>query len=178
MATLRSYPVLSNLTTSGTVTSRRSTLPERLATPYSEYRSCVEYEIIWGGNPEDVCVRTNGVATLEDFRAWLKEWVSDARIRPGLRVLMDHRQLDMSKVTVEDIERRAEIVATEAPRFRGAHIALVVERDIDYGILRMLGAVFEGRPEFRSVVRVLRSIEEARFWLATCPAPEASDAGN
>lgn len=135
--------------------------------------SPVEYEIIWGGDPEDVCIRTKGVATLEGFTAWLKEGISDPRSRPGLRVIIDHRQLATSAMTLGDIERRAEITAKEQPNIRGAHVAIVVERDVEFGMLRMLGAVFETHPELRSMLCVFRSIDEARLWLATFPAPEA-----
>ncbi|MGD0165672.1 MAG: hypothetical protein ABSC51_00055 [Gaiellaceae bacterium] len=133
----------------------------------------MEFEIIWGGDPEDVYIRTRGVATVEGFSAWLEEGLSDPRKRPGLRVLVDHRQLDTSGMSVEDVERRVEIAAREEPRFSDVHVAVVVRRDVDFGVLRMLESLFEARPELRSIVRVFRSIEKARHWLATFPAPEA-----
>ncbi|HEY5159436.1 MAG TPA: hypothetical protein VII83_00035 [Gaiellaceae bacterium] len=134
----------------------------------------MEYEIIWGGDPEDVCIRTRGVATVEGFSAWLLEGISDPRKRPGLRVLIDHRQLDTSRMSIEDVERRVEIAAREEPHFDDVHVAVVVEREVDFGIQRMLGSLFEARPELRSILRVFRSIDEARLWLATFPAPDSA----
>jgi hypothetical protein len=134
----------------------------------------VEYEMIWGGGPEDVCIRTRGEATVEGFSAWLLEGINDLRKRPGMRVLIDHRQLDTSQMRMEDVERRAEIVAREESHFSDIHVAVVVEREVDFGIQRMLGSLFEARPELRSILRVFRSIYEARSWLATFPAPDSA----
>ena len=132
----------------------------------------MESEIIWGGAPEDVRVRTSGVATVEGFSSWLLEGLSDPRMRPGLRVIVDHRLLDTSGMRYEDVERRVEIAAKEAPRFADIHIAVVVGREVEFGILRMLESLFEARSELRSILRVFRSIEEARSWLSTFPPPQ------
>jgi hypothetical protein len=134
----------------------------------------MEFEIIWGGDPEDVCIRTRGVATVEGFSAWLLEGLNDPRKRSGLRVLVDHRQLDTSGMRYKDVERRVEIAAREKPRFSDAHVAVVVGREVEFGVLRMLESLFEARPELRSILRIFRSIDEARAWLATFPAPEAA----
>jgi len=37
----------------------------------------MEYEITWGGDPEDACVTTRGEASLEGFGAWMQK---DSRI--------------------------------------------------------------------------------------------------
>ena len=132
----------------------------------------MESEIIWGGDPEDVRVRTSGVATVEGFSSWLLEGLSDPRKRSGLRVIIDHRQLDTSGMRIEDVERRVEIAAKEAPRFTDIHVAVVVGREVEFGILRMLESLFEARSELRSILRVFRSIEQARSWLSTFPPPQ------
>lgn len=138
----------------------------------------MEYEITWGGNPEDICICTSGVAESEAFRDCTNEVLSDPRARPGLRIIFDHRQLDVSGLTLEGLNRVAQTKVEEGRQFQGAYVAAVVKRDVDFGLLRMLESVFEAKPGYESSVRVFRSIEEARLWLAICPAPEALDAGS
>jgi len=80
----------------------------------------VEYEITWGGDPEDATVTTSGTATLEGLDAWVQEGLSDPRYRSGMHILVDHRQLDWSGLSPANVQERIELFA----RTRPAWIAL------------------------------------------------------
>lgn len=137
----------------------------------------MEHEIEWGGDPEDIYVTTRGVATVEGLNAWMQEVLADPRYRPGLRALLDHRELDWSRLNAGEVERRVELVAKDVSRFGDAHVASVVARQVDYGVARMMQSLLDARPELRSRLRIFHSIEEARSWLASLPRLEAGGDG-
>lgn len=77
----------------------------------------MQHELIWDTDgPEDLLVITHGVASIEGLDAWVQDALNDPRVRAGSRVLVDHRDLDWSPLSHSDIERRAELLARDAPR--------------------------------------------------------------
>jgi hypothetical protein len=135
----------------------------------------VEYAITWGGDPEDVCVTTSGTASVKGLHAWTEELVGDPRFRPDLRLLLDHRRLDWNQMRPEDIERLAELTAEIASDIGQVYVATVMGRPVDFGIARMEQQHLESHDELQGIeLRVFSTIEDARDWLATLPAP-ASD---
>jgi len=131
----------------------------------------VEHEIIWGGDPEDASVTTWGSATIESLDAWVQEGLSDPRYRPGMRVLIDHSQLDWSELTPADIQQRIELFAKDAGRTGHISAAVVMRAPVDYGIARMEQAFIELHPEVQIDLGVFFSVEEARKWLRTLAKP-------
>jgi hypothetical protein len=135
----------------------------------------MEYEIVWGGDPEDILVETSGIATTEGILGWTSEVLDDPRYRPGMRILVDHRNVDWREMRPEDIERRIELIAPSGERFGLVYIAFVTERRVDFGLLRMQQQYAEAQPELKAEMRVFQSLEEARNWLATVPSPTLED---
>jgi hypothetical protein len=129
----------------------------------------VEYEIIWGGDPEDASVTTWGTVTIEGLDAWVKEGLSDSRYRPGMRILIDHSRLDWSGLTPKDIHRRIELFAKEAGRVGHVSAAVVMRAPVDFGIARMEQAFIELHPEVQIDLAVFFSVDDAREWLRTLP---------
>jgi hypothetical protein len=66
----------------------------------------MEYESTWGGDPEDVCMTTRGVARVRELDLMWREAVADLRRVDGMRVLVDHTRLDWSQVNTDDIRER------------------------------------------------------------------------
>jgi hypothetical protein len=125
----------------------------------------VDYEITWGGDPEDVSVTTSGRVTIEELDGWAQEVLADPRYRPGLRVLVDHRGSLWDHLTPDDLRRRSELVARDAERI-GPHrnqIAMVASRPVDYGLGRMLEMMIEARTDVD--FQVFYDIDDARAWL-------------
>jgi hypothetical protein len=125
------------------------------------------YSIRWGGDPEDVTITFAGVVTVEElFRAF-----EEVRAAPGyatsMRQLHDHRLVDWSQVTGDDMRRRAQALIAFARPEERHRVAVVVDRKLAFGLMRMREAHSAG--EINSVDRVFYDLDEARAWLAESP---------
>ena len=138
----------------------------------------MEHRITWGGDPEGIYVTTTGVATVEGLDACVQEMLADPRFQPGLHALVDHRQLDWSQMRPEEIKRRVDLIVRDADHFGLARGAMVMGRQVDYGVARIEQSHFEARSELRFKLRVFMSVEEARQWLREAPAPETGSNGS
>ena len=134
----------------------------------------MEYEITWDGDPEDARVTTWGTATLEGLDAWVQEGLSDPRYRPGMHVLIDHRQLDWSNLSPANVHERIELFARDAGRLDSARAAVVMRAPVDFGIARMEQAYIDLHPTLKIEIGVFLSIEDARDWLRERIAADAS----
>jgi len=123
----------------------------------------MQYEIEWGGDPEDLTVNTFGRATVEGLNGWVHEVLTDRRYRPGIGVLVDHRRLDWTSMTSHDLRRRAGLFLRDDDRIGPTRAALVAGRPVDYGLMRMVVAYLGGRAAFHA--EVFYSLDEARAWL-------------
>jgi hypothetical protein len=130
----------------------------------------MDYEIEWGGDPENVLVTTSGRATVEGLDAWVQEVLSDPRYRPGIRVLIDHQKLDWTSMTKDDLRRRARLLLRDKERIGWTRAALVTDRPVDYGLMRMIAGYLGERASFDT--DIFYSFEKARDWLR---APGLSD---
>jgi hypothetical protein len=134
----------------------------------------MEYEITWGGDPEDARVTTWGTATLEGLDAWVQEGLSDPHYRPGMHVLIDHRQLDWSNLSPANVHERIEHFARAAGRLDSARAAVVMRAPVDFGLARMEQAYIDLHPTLKIEIGVFLSIEDARDWLRERIAADAS----
>ena len=132
----------------------------------------MKYEITWGGDPEDAGVTARGVATVEGLNTWVQEGLSDPRYRPSLRVLVDYTQLDWSGLSATDVHERIALYAKDAIKLDHARVALVMRAPVDFGVARMEQAYVELHPELEIEIGVFFSIDAARRWLGTFPAPD------
>jgi hypothetical protein len=121
----------------------------------------VRYELSWDGDSEDLPVTMSGVAEVEELGAF-REALADPRWRPGLRILIDERQVDWSAMSAADIERRVDLLARAMATTR-SHTAVVLGRSLDYGLVRMEQALVERRVPLQ--LEVFMSLEDARAWL-------------
>lgn len=138
----------------------------------------MEYEITWGGDPEDASVTTWGTATAEGLDAWVQEALSDSRFHAKMRFLADYRQLDWSGLSPNDVHNRVELFAKDAAHLDSARLAVVMGTLVDFGIARMEQAYIELDPDLEIKTRVFFAIEDAREWLGEQPAADASSAGS
>jgi hypothetical protein len=136
----------------------------------------VEYEIHWGGDPEDVLVTTWGEASHEALDSYIRELVSDPRYEPGLLVLVDHRRADWDGFSAQDFRRRTDVVEQNAGRLGPQRLAMVVGSKAAYGLGRMWQTLLDSRSQLH--VSVFEDIDAARAWLRDAsPAQAARDAG-
>ncbi len=116
-------------------------------------------------------ITTAGQGNVEGIIAFLDAIVAHPQWRPGLNILLDHRRLDIAPITVEGIDRVSGYFQTLSPQLGDGKIALVMNRDIDFGIARAWELVTREYVDME--IGVFRSIEEARHWLA--PSKDAAD---
>src|SRR5690348_12210773 len=98
----------------------------------------MEWEVTWGGDPEDVLVVTSGVASVEGLRAMGDAVLLDGRYQPGMCAILDHTLLDWSGLTTSEIRRRAGDLPEIRTRIGTSRIASVVATTAAFGLLRML----------------------------------------
>lgn len=134
------------------------------------WRTLMEFEFTWI-EPSLVAVRTSGLASADGFEALFGELSAQPEFGPGVKMLSDHTNLDVSALTAVDIERITAIRAVYT-RSLGARSALVVGSDspAKYGLARMFEAFAVSGGE--DSVRVFETTEEAMAWL------EADDSGS
>ena len=106
-----------------------------------------------------VFVKAEGLLTLNDIRTHLEE----ERVEAGLSYdeLIDARGIS-SDFSQQDVRVIADVLRRLAINSRIGPTAIIVDSDVEYGMLRMLGILIE------DVCRVqpFRRQEEAEKWLA------------
>jgi hypothetical protein len=137
----------------------------------------MEFELEWV-DPSLVICRTSGVGTVEGYEAMMRALTSDPQFRPGVDVIVDHTNVDISMVTAAEIER----VAGLRVQFLGAmasRAASVVgpNSPARYGLGRMFEAHVASQAG--TEIELFQTLEEAIAWLrgtdsAVSPAPESS----
>jgi hypothetical protein len=74
----------------------------------------VIWRIEFGGNPQDVTITTDGIASCHRFSAMSLELVEDPRWRLGMTVLIDHSSLvapDAYSEGLTPARERAQVIA-------------------------------------------------------------------
>jgi hypothetical protein len=122
----------------------------------------VEYQIIWGGDPEDLMVVTSGDASVEELDAMVQEAMADARFRHGMKILLDHTALRLWAMSNEDVGRRADLVKRDSQLLGAQRVAFVTGSPVDFGIGRMLQGLTAGTGLDAAV---FDSVAAARQWL-------------
>jgi hypothetical protein len=138
----------------------------------------VEHRITWGGDPEDAGITTWGTATAEGLDVWVQEALSDSRFHAKMRLLVDHRQLDWSGLSSDDVHERVKLFANDAAHLDSARLAVVMGTQVDFGMARMEQAYIDIDPDLKMKTRVFFTIEDAREWLSEQPALDASSIGS
>jgi hypothetical protein len=123
----------------------------------------VDYELVWGGDPEDVLITTSGDASVDEIHAVIQEGLADPRFHKDMKVLMDHRRTRWWALSNDEIRRRAALIRADAQRIGRHQVAFVVGSPVDFGIGRMLQGLVEGDVLFES--QVFESLAAARDWL-------------
>jgi hypothetical protein len=122
----------------------------------------VEYQIIWGGDPEDLMMVTSGDASVEELDAMIQEALADTRFRHGMKVLVDHTSLRLWTMSNEDVNRRADLVKRDSHLLGVQRVAFVAGSPVDFGIGRML----QGLTASTGLdAAVFDSVAAAREWL-------------
>lgn len=110
---------------------------------------------------EIVRVVADGAVSYEDDRDCLLRVLDDPRHRPGFGFLVDHRRR-MPAATAEHVRARAGTFEELNDRLGRLKLAVVVERDVSFGLARMFSALTS---DLAIQVEIFRAPEEAEAWL-------------
>lgn len=91
----------------------------------------------------------------------------------GRSRLWDYRAADLTGLSGRDLAVIADAVSRKEPEPEGFRVAVVVEKDVDFGISRMYQALAERR--LSVPYEVFRNLADAERWLRD--GPEASAPG-
>jgi len=83
---------------------------------------------------------------------------------PGTPVLVDESDMDASEATVANIKDIVNACGEGSERFGRARVAILVSRDMEYGMNRMWMAFVDGKWDVQC--NLFRSEKDARAWLA------------
>ena len=117
-------------------------------------------------------VVTRGDAEVMKFREYLDEMFEHDRWQPGMPVLHDHSELNSGPLSVDDIRLIADFCAESREQFGNSRLAVVVFRDVEFGLARMWGAFVDGR--WNATAQTFRTPKEGRQWLLQEEPPRAS----
>ena len=97
--------------------------------------------------------------------------VSDSRIQPGFKQLLDLTKGVASGLTEESLARIAKIAEAHPEKFRGARYAIVVQRSGEFELAKVFERIYAAPAN----VIVFYNLDIAKTWLGCKTEPEASD---
>lgn len=135
----------------------------------------MEHNVDWNVAPHDVTARAWGRANLAGSLALLAAVVDDARFRPGMRILLDYRELDGGETTSREVQSLVEAVAARSERIGGSRCAVVVRGRVDFGLARMWQLTAGASTQLQ--VELFYEVDAALAWLAQVGDGDASETG-
>ena len=121
----------------------------------------MEFSVKYRGGFFDV--KTSGDGELDKFGDLADAMFAYEEWKPGTPVLHDHTDLNSGPLTVDDIRGIAQLCADRRAQFGAGKLAVVVARDLEFGLARMWAVFAEDKWDV--VSKVFRSREEAIAWL-------------
>lgn len=109
-------------------------------------------------------VVTEGKANVQGLIAFLKGIISHPLWKPGMSLLVDHRRLSLKDFSRAETETVVDYFVRIGDKLGSGKCALVMNRDVDFGIARSGELLASQRTDVD--IRVFRSLEEAEDWLA------------
>ena len=108
-------------------------------------------------------ISTEGDGDVEGIIAFLKDIISHPQWRPGNHILLDHRALKIDAITESGIENVSAYFKSITDKLGNGKVALVMTRDIDFGIARAWENITAYDVDTK--VYVFRELEKAISWL-------------
>lgn len=108
-------------------------------------------------------LRFTGRVTASEVLEALVQLTAHAGYRAGMARLWDGREADLSEMTRDDFLLLAHALRPIQSPSPGVRVALLVSRDIDFGIMRMFES-WEG-DDLPAAIRVFRDLQAAEAWL-------------
>ena len=110
-------------------------------------------------------VTTSGDAIRQGYYDFTKAVLEHEEWKPGGLILLDHTELNTGPLTVDDVQAIAIISGQYNEQLGTAKVALVVDRDLDYGMTRMWQVFVESHTTSYASAKIFRNRDEAVAWL-------------
>lgn len=121
----------------------------------------MRYEFAFDGESCDVIVSASGPASKEGFEALFDDLAADPRFEPGMAVLLDFSDLDVSSITA-GVVREIAVIPGANDRLAESAYAVVAPSLVVYGLARLGETVI--KPTSLET-RVCRTFADAYAWL-------------
>ncbi|HEY2327052.1 MAG TPA: hypothetical protein VGH52_06155 [Gaiellaceae bacterium] len=90
--------------------------------------------------------------------------LADDHFRPGLKILLDHRDAGFTGFTTEHLRKRADQAAWQLRQGKPKAVAVVVSRDLFVVAGRLLETFIRARTAI--AFRTFRTVDDGRTWLS------------
>jgi len=108
-------------------------------------------------------VRLSGKASVEGLCDVVKVIIASPGWMPGINILSDYRELDLSPLTGDDIERFAKTLSPNRKSLGNGLCACVSTKPGDFGLGRMWAVFMEQHSDLR--VCIFYDLKKAQKWL-------------
>jgi len=115
--------------------------------------NCDKYIEVKQTGAGDIRVYVECIDAVLEYKTWT----------PGTPVLVDQTKLDASLLTVNDVQKIAALCGTHRKEAGSSKLAMLVARDLEFGMNRMWSVFVED--EWDVDVEVFKSKEQAVAWL-------------
>ena len=110
-------------------------------------------------------VTTSGDAILQGYYDFTKAVLEHEEWKPGGLILLNHTELNTGPLTIDDVQAIAIISGQYSEQLGTARVAIVVARDLDYGMTRMWQVFVENQTISYASAKIFRNRDEAWAWL-------------
>jgi len=108
-------------------------------------------------------VETSGEPDVVVWRSFFEELLARPHWRRGGRLLVDHTRLELGRLSIDEVRLLSEVAKEYGERFGAARLAVLVDTDVKFGVVRMTDVYFKGKWEV--VALTFRDRDEALAWL-------------
>jgi hypothetical protein len=123
----------------------------------------MHYTIIFDNDLSSFIISATGPATVPDIVALVNEALKDGRWRSGMNVIVDYRLTELDVLKSAEAHALADFIIRFKEKIGAGHIAHVVSRTVDYGMIRMWENLIADQVPFDA--RVFYSLDDARKWI-------------
>ena len=110
-------------------------------------------------------VTTSGDAILQGYYDFTKAIIEHKEWKPGGLILLNHTELNTGPLTIDNVQAISDISVKYSEQLGTAKVAIVVDRDLDYGMTRMWQGMVERHTTSFDSVKIFRNRDEALAWL-------------
>lgn len=123
----------------------------------------MEHEIKMDVSSRLIHVKTRGIGDADGINAFLKDIISHPDWTPGMDILLDHTELNIENINTRGIDKVSDYFIKISKQLGNGKIALIMNRDVDFGIARAWELVTERHTNMQ--IHVFRNLEKAEAWL-------------